>query len=251
LWFSSGYTQSDPGLLTNIKTLESRVRTLEAQLKENQNSMDALQADVKKLKAKKGRGILTKEQRKNLNKLKENWPAMKAMIELSPYMILDESTINGLKGPHVLFVGANVHIRSGSEKTSDGKALTGLGNLVIGYNEERPSRRKKSGKGRGGSHNLIVGDRHQYTSYGGLVAGEINTISRPGATVVGGKRNIASGHFSSVTGGSGNQASGSSTSISGGQNNQVNGQSSSISGGFNLNISGDFDWGAGDLLQDQ
>ncbi len=251
LWASPGYTQGDPGLLTKIKTLESKVRTLEAKLEESQNFMATLKADVKNLKAKKGEGALTKEQRRNLNRLKENWPALKAMSELSPYVIIDKSTINGLKGPHVLFVGANVHIRSGSKKTSDGKTLTGLGNLVIGYNKERPSRRKKSGKGRSGSHNLIVGDKHQYTSYGGIVAGDTNTISQIGATVLGGRRNIASGKFSSVTGGSGNQANGQATSISGGQNNQVNGQSSSVSGGFNLKISGDFDWGAGNLFQDQ
>ena len=66
LWFSPGYTQGNPGLLTKIKTLESRVRTLETQLKENQNSMATLQTDVEKLKAKKGRDTLTKEQRKRL-----------------------------------------------------------------------------------------------------------------------------------------------------------------------------------------
>lgn len=261
LWSSPGFTQGDPGLLDKIKTLENRVRTLEANavnanskvksMTKLEGQLETLQAEVKKLKTKKDGGELTKEQRTNLKRLKDHWPGLKAVSQLSPYVILDETTINGLKGPHVLFVGANVHIRSGSENTSDGKALAGLGNLVIGYNEERPSRKKNPGKGRSGSHNLIVGDRHQYTSYGGIVAGGVNTISQPGATVLGGERNIASGRFSSITGGSGNQANGSATSISGGQNNQVNGQSSSISGGFNLKISGDFDWGAGNLLQDQ
>lgn len=251
LWSSPGFTQGDPALLAKIEILVKRVRTLEGKLEKTQNSMATLQADVKKLKGEKDKERLTKEQRRNLKNLKEHWPALKAVSQWSPYVIFDDTTINGLKGPHLLFIGANVHIRSGSEKTSDGRALTGLGNLVIGYNEEHPSRKKDPGQGRSGSHNLIVGERHQYTSYGGIVAGGVNTISQPGATVLGGKRNIASGQFSSITGGSGNQANGSATSISGGQNNQVNGQSSSVSGGFNLNISGDFDWGAGNLLQDQ
>ena len=261
LWSLPGLTQGAPDILNKIKTLENRIRTLEANavntntkiksMTKLEGQLKTLQAEVKKLKTKKDGGKLTKGQRKNLKRLKDHWPGLKALIELSPYVIVDETTINGLKGPHVFFVGANVHIRSGSEKTSDGKALAGLGNLVIGYNESSPSQMKNPEKGRSGSHNLIVGDRHQYTSYGGIVAGRGNTISQPGATVLAGKLNIANGPYSSITGGAGNQATGSATSISGGQNNQVDGQSSSVSGGFNLKVSGDYDWGAGNLLQDQ
>src|SRR5690242_9838303 len=66
-------------------------------------------------------------------------------LALAPYVSVQTGPINGLAGPHVIFTGANVHIRSGSGSTDDdttsqlggdGKGtLTSLGNLVIGYDE--------------------------------------------------------------------------------------------------------------------
>ena len=61
-----------------------------------------------------------------------------------------------------------------------------LGNLIVGYNTD-------VGWPRTGSHNLIVGDRHGYTSYGGFVAGELNSIAAAWATVTGGQWNLANG----------------------------------------------------------
>ena len=46
-----------------------------------------------------------------------------------------------------------------------------------------------------------------YSSYGGLVAGESNAISAPHASIIGGEFNTASGSASSVSGGYGNTAS--------------------------------------------
>ena len=51
-----------------------------------------------------------------------------------------------------------------------------------------------------GSHNLIVGGNHSYSSYGGFVAGDTNTISGPYATVTGGSK-CATGDAASVSGG--------------------------------------------------
>ena len=41
---------------------------------------------------------------------------------------------------------------------------------------------------RGGSHNLVIGSGHRFTmaAFGGLLAGELNTISNLGASVSGG-----------------------------------------------------------------
>jgi hypothetical protein len=64
-----------------------------------------------------------------------------AAVETSPvsqlngYLRVEPGEINGLHGPHAIFEGVNVHVRSGSGQTSDGGELVGLGNLVVGYNE--------------------------------------------------------------------------------------------------------------------
>jgi hypothetical protein len=161
---------------------------------------------------------------------------------LEPYVSVDTNPINGLGGPHIVFTGANVHIRSGSGSTDDGAfpgeggTLTGLGNLVIGYNEPPdlldPNDPLAPGD-RGGSHNIIVGEYHRYGSAAGLVAGHYNTISFLGfnASVSGGFRNTASRVFSSVSGGRDNTAAGPNASVSGGSGNTANGFSSSVNGG--------------------
>ena len=63
-------------------------------------------------------------------------------LALGAYVSVDPNPINGLNGPHILFTGANVHIRSGSGFTDDnifnGGSQTGLGNLVVGYDEVPP-----------------------------------------------------------------------------------------------------------------
>jgi hypothetical protein len=143
-----------------------------------------------------------------------------------------QGAMNGLPGPHIIITGANLHLRSGSGATDDtedeevGNVTTprGLGNLVVGYNEARPSEVRAgplAPGARGGSHNVVIGAWHRYSSVGGLVAGFGSTTSGP---------------FASVSGGVGNTASG---------------DSASVSGGRNRTAAGEFDWRAGGLAQDQ
>jgi len=175
---------------------------------------------------------------------------------------VEDGTINGLIGPHFIFTGANVHIRSGSGSTDDftfvpetfdeSAVLLGLGNLVVGYNEDGVlfglPVTDRTGSG---SHNLIMGVKHKYPSFSGFVAGFNNTISgEVFSAVSGGLNNEASGDGSSVSGGDGNTASGPSSSVSGGDNNMASGGSSSVSGGFNHTASGNHDWRAGSFFQD-
>jgi hypothetical protein len=116
-------------------------------------------------------------------------------------------------GNDITFSGVNVHIVNGTG-TTDG-VYNGRGNLIVGYNEER-----SSGNVRTGSHNIVVGMRQNYSSYGGLVSGNSNTIS---------------GILSSVSGGSGNTASGSYSSVSGGRHNKASGDYSFVGGGGHSN----------------
>lgn len=182
--------------------------------------------------------------------------------KLANVSVVDD-TINGLIGPHFIFSGVNVHIRSGLGRTDDftidfvtgqptGNVLSGLGNLVLGYNEDEemfgiPPNDLTL---RSGSHNLIIGAKHNYPSWSGLVAGFANTISDSGNSVLGGVLNTASGSSSTVLGGAGNMASGVVSSVSGGDGNMASGFFSSVSGGTNRTAPGDSDWVAGVLFQD-
>ena len=141
-----------------------------------------------------------------------------------------------VSGREVTLSGYNLHIVSGSGSTNDGGTLSGLGNLIIGYNALRAN--FNSPDVRTGSHNLILGDRNNYSSFGGLVAGAFNTISGRYASVSGGIGNTASGEFSSVSGGQSNSATGGESAIGGGYNNLASGSDTFVSGGSRNTASG-------------
>ena len=125
--------------------------------------------------------------------------------------------------------GANLHIRSGTGKTN---SANGLGNLILGYNELRALNSDGTDPNvRTGSHNLVLGVRNSYRSYGGIVAGDTNEVSGGFASVLGGSQNTASAYYASVSGGRGNTASGQWSSVSGGAVNLANGQYASVGGG--------------------
>lgn len=127
-------------------------------------------------------------------------------------------------GNDLYLTGANLHVVNGTGSTEGDP--NSLGNVIIGYNEERPS-----GNNRSGSHMLVIGMRHNYTRFGGIVAGWNNETSGSYASVSGGFNNTASGSLSSVSGGQGNTASGSLSSVSGGAFNTASGTSATVSGG--------------------
>jgi hypothetical protein len=186
-----------PTLLQMVLTLQERVDALEGKMASKDIQINTLQNQVTALK---------------------NSPVQ----TLAPFISVVADPINGLNGPHIIFTGANVHIRSGSGLTNDQfnldtyATLTSLGNLVIGYNEKNGGTTGDVVCRRSGAHNLIIGEKHQYAGYGNLVAGEANTIF---------------GQCLSVTGGSGNSARDSYGSISGGKNNLVVGWYGWIGGG--------------------
>ena len=139
-----------------------------------------------------------------------------------------QGDINGLAGPHFIIEGCNVHVRDGDGPPSDDvNVLNGLGNLIVGYNELPPT----LGFGRNGTHNVVIGSEHQYTSSGGLVSGRENNLTGLASSVTGGSRNTAGSNFSSISGGSLNHTSGAHASVGGGTSNIAFGSFSSISGG--------------------
>jgi hypothetical protein len=154
--------------------------------------------------------------------------------------------------PTLRFRGVNVQIVDGSGATAN--PGSGTGNLIIGYNEDGAPAAVRTG-----SHNLIVGPEHSWTSYGGVVAGFENTVAGPYGSVLGGSANGVGGFAGTVTGGGGNVVDGfqgtisggsgnvvdffaTNSSIGGGSTNTASGFSSSISGGSQNVIDGDFAW---------
>jgi len=133
------------------------------------------------------------------------------LTALAKYVTVDPSTINGVKGPHVIFSGVNLHVRSGSGSTGDNGTPTGLGNLIVGYNEgpallADPS---NSGVGRTGSHNIVGGQFNGFTSTGGMVFGSGNWTQALFSSVLGGEMNQVQGLNSTLLGGMHNTISGS------------------------------------------
>jgi hypothetical protein len=220
-----------------------KIEALEAKLASLQATVSALQSQINTLQ-----GQLTAVQ------------SNKA-LGLGPFVSVVSSLVDGVNGPHIYFTGANIHIVSGSGRTDDNGNPSGLGNLIIGYDEDPniPLTGDSSdgllimqapgfptplvAGDRGGSHNLVIGGGNRFTraAFGGLVAGERNTIKGFGASVSGGFNNTASDLFASVSGGVRNFASAQFDSVSGGGFNTAGPSSgASVSGGFENIASGPF-----------
>jgi hypothetical protein len=150
----------------------------------------------------------------------------------------------------IFITGANLHILNGLGRTGCGSeeepipdCPNGLGNLIVGYNEPRP---EEEGENiRAGSHNVVVGQEHNFSRFGGLVVGVDNTISGDFAVVSGGDSNTASALASAVSGGMFNTASGQALSVSGGQGNTASGEASSVSGGAGITQETNVGWSTG------
>ena len=132
--------------------------------------------------------------------------------------------------------GCNVQIVNGLGATNGNPgdpesttvtATNGLGNLIVGYNEEiNPFQPFRTG-----SHNVIVGHGIAYTGFGSLLAGRDHYSDSHYTGALGGQRNRTLGDYATVTGGRNNSASGRESSISGGAGNFTPGQFASVLGG--------------------
>lgn len=136
-------------------------------------------------------------------------------------------------GDRLVVEGVNLEIVNGTGSTHT--SPNGLGNLIVGYNEQRPTGPPAE---RTGSHNVVVGDRHAWTHWGGIVVGIHNSILNDWTSVTGGRDNIASGEDATVSGGYTNVASGRQSSVSGGHLNNAGGFQAAISGGLENQASG-------------
>ena len=93
-----------------------------------------------------------------------------ASLEAATEGIAGLAGVLTLSDGDVVLSGANLYIQSGSGSTTG--EVNGKGNLILGYDED-------NGDEKTGSHNLIVGHNHSYTSYGGAALGQDHTLSAP------------------------------------------------------------------------
>jgi hypothetical protein len=94
----------------------------------------------------------------------------------------------------VVITGANLRLLNGLGFTD---TTNGMGNLIVGYNEPREGGENR----RTGSHNVVVGKQHNFSSFGGVVVGLQNEMSGAFAAVSGGMLNTAAGEHASISGG--------------------------------------------------
>lgn len=164
-------------------------------------------------------------------------PEQHEILEHLSIVYLDDGRGGTTKA--IRFTGVNVQIVNGlgatngypPDPTSVDPTLTetnGVGNLIVGYGEPGYF----LGDDRTGSHNVVLGTRHRYSSFGGLLVGDSNRSDGAHAAVTGGSYNAADGDFSHVTGGDSNEALGAHSSIQGGEHNTASGFGASIAGGF-------------------
>ena len=142
------------------------------------------------------------------------------VANLSDYVTVNPST------NQVAISGANFQVNSGTGATHG--AVNGLGNIIIGYNEDENYDNSSEGGTpdptpdvKTGSHNLIVGAGHYYTSFGGIIAGYDNKSTAKYTGALGGLRNIVSGDYSVSLGGDSNNSGGRFGSILGGFANSI------------------------------
>jgi hypothetical protein len=242
-----------PARADDDKDTRAEIAGLRAQVESLRAAVSALESQVSTLQA--GNTTLQNE----INSLQTSNTALQSQLVavqsnhallLGPFVSVDPNPEIGVIGPNIIFTGANIHIVSGSGRTDDNGNPRGLGNLIIGYDEDpihyfagSPGAPSSLLPGdRGGSHNLVIGAANRFTraACGGLVAGQANRIENFGASVLGGQVNTASGFLATVGSGQLNIASGHCASVTGGLHNTASGPFSSVTGGVN-NVAGGWD----------
>ena len=104
--------------------------------------------------------------------------------ELTARVLTLEALLAGISrvGDDIFIDEANLHVRNGGGMT-DG--ANGLGNIIIGYNELRGD----ATDDRSGSHMFVLGSGNNFTSFGGVVSGELNSTEAPFSSIIGGDGN--------------------------------------------------------------
>jgi hypothetical protein len=214
------YDSTLQSLQSQVTALQETTTLLQTQVADLQTQNDTLSAEVTVLRGQVDGGSL---------RVDSIMPTIDQAEALFDYL--------SVNGNHDLVVsGANLYVQSGAGTTVDAvNGPNGKGNLIIGYDEDNQSGTAL----KTGSHCLVVGRGHTYTSFGGFVAGRDNAVTAESASILGGGFNSVSGAYGAIVGGQSNIAAGSNSSIGGGSANHANATMSTVSGSTNQTATSD------------
>lgn len=192
-----------------------------------------------------------------------------AAVQANSVLALDGILAYDAAAHTARFSGVDVQILNGQGAGT----INGRGNLIVGYNERRIRPAVCSFGGshansqvacesiggvwsanhKSGSHNLVVGDGHAYSSHGGVLFGFGNTVVSYGGSVTGGTGNVVLGTYGAVSGGVENWARAPYSAIGGGYQNSTDALYSVVSGGATRSTgpTEDYSWRGGGLSQPQ
>jgi len=171
--------------LRMTRNFESKLNVLQQQHEEEINSI------YEKL------GTLVDDPKRNSDRTLQDYAnkrLMKDVAKLKNFSRLLSRVSESSTRNNLVFSGCNVQIDNGFGST---ESTNGFGNLIVGYNEDDQCSENCKRKG---SHNIVAGTQNNYESYGGIVVGSMNEISKKFASVTGGMKNSALGDYSSVSG---------------------------------------------------
>jgi hypothetical protein len=134
-----------------------------------------------------------------------------------------------LEGNTLVLTGVNLRIVNGEGSTN---SVNGVGNLIVGYDETTDGAAESAPEEKAGSHNLVIGAEHTYSSFGAIVAGKHNASDGPGASVLGGSFNTATGENAVVVSGIENSALGQGSAVLAGSQNTADGDNAAVAGGL-------------------
>jgi len=165
---------------------------------------------------------------------------------------------------HLSFVDSSstFHLEAANLQVSNGGSAyqnNGLGNLIIGMNGEEEY---VDSVGRGGSHNLVIGEGHAYSNSHGILHGFNATLTDRYAAAIGGANNrvdgaygvaiagkdnvvLDYGHYAASIGGQGNIINADYAAGIAGSDNEINGRWSAGVSGIQNKLIGTYTLAAG------
>jgi len=118
-----GHEDNDKGIRTEIAALQAQVAALQSAVSTLQTANTDQQNEINSLQTSN-------------TALQNQLAHAKNVLALDPFVSVDPNPEIGVIGPNIIFSGANIHIVSGSGRTDDNGNPRGLGNLIIGYDDD-------------------------------------------------------------------------------------------------------------------
>ncbi len=137
---------------------------------------------------------------------------------------LENESVPGLSGHLSYDDSTNTFVLEGVNfQVTSGSAGSSAGNVIIGTNDVTEFAPNPA---RTGTHNLIIGNGHEYTGNNGIVHGENNRLTSPYAAVIGGRKGHVTGPGAVLVGGLMNHIDTQDAAVVGGYKNFIHNSAS-------------------------